>query len=167
MEKGRKREDSAGDNIEACKHETQPRKNAVLVELASHDTLRPNRIEDKEKLGSIYRRIREILESARSGAYRAVNFAMVQAYWQIGRVIVEEEQGGKAKAEYWVKKLGENENRIVEIVVTNKFVTIPELSKMLKISTTAVENNIAKLKAKKILKRIGPDKGGYWEVVKK
>jgi ATP-dependent DNA helicase RecG len=71
----------------------------------------------------------------------------------------------------WVKKLGEklgeNENRIVEIVVTNKFVTIPELSKMLKISTTAVENNIAKLKAKKILKRIGPDKGGYWEVVKK
>jgi ATP-dependent DNA helicase RecG len=44
-------------------------------------------------------------------------------------------------------------------------VTIPELSKMLKISTTAVENNIAKLKAKKILKRIGPDKGGHWEIV--
>lgn len=65
------------------------------------------------------------------------------------------------------EKLGENENRIVEIVVTNKFVTIPELSKMLKISTTAVENNIAKLKAKKILKRIGPDKGGHWEVIEK
>ena len=171
MAKGRKRKDSASENIEAYKHETQPRKNAVLVELASHDTSRPNRIEDKEKLGSIYRRIREILESARSGAYRAVNFAMVQAYRHIGRVIVEEDQRGKAKAEYGVKKLGEklgeNENRIVEIVVTNKFVTIPELSKMLKISTTAVENNIAKLKAKNILKRIGPDKGGYWEVVKK
>ena len=100
MEKGRKRKDPAVENVEAYKHETQPHKNTVLVELASHDTSRPNRTEDKEKLGSIYRRIREILESARSGAYRAVNFAMVQAYWHIGRVIVEEEQMGKAKAEY-------------------------------------------------------------------
>ena len=100
MEKGRKRKDPAVENVEAYKHETQPHKNTVLVELASHDTSRPNRTEDKEKLESIYRRIREILESARSGAYRAVNFAMVQAYWHIGRVIVEEEQMGKAKAEY-------------------------------------------------------------------
>ena len=40
------------------------------------------------------------MRTARSGAYRAVNFAMVQAYWHIGKVIVEEEQRGKAKAEY-------------------------------------------------------------------
>lgn len=66
-----------------------------------------------------------------------------------------------------MKKLGENERGILEIIVKNKFVTIPELSKALEISTTAVENNLAKLKAKKVLKRIGPDKGGYWEVVKK
>jgi len=65
------------------------------------------------------------------------------------------------------EKLGENEKRIIEFVVKNKFVTIPELSKLLGISTTAVENNLAKLKAKGILKRIGPAKGGYWEVVKK
>jgi len=36
---------------------------------------------------------------------------------------------------------------------------------MLEISTTAVENNLAKLKAKKILKRVGPAKGGHWEIV--
>ena len=63
------------------------------------------------------------------------------------------------------EKLGENENSILEIVAKNKFITIPELSKMLGISTTAVENNLAKLKVKKILKRIGPDKGGHWEIV--
>ncbi|MBM4135691.1 MAG: DUF1016 domain-containing protein [Nitrospira sp.] len=57
-------------------------------------------IEDTKTVESIYRRVREILETARSSAYRAVNFAMVQAYWHIGRVIVEEEQRGKAKAEY-------------------------------------------------------------------
>jgi hypothetical protein len=57
-------------------------------------------IEDTKTAESIYRRVREILKTARSGAYRAINFAMVQAYWHIGKVIVEEEQRGKAKAEY-------------------------------------------------------------------
>jgi ATP-dependent DNA helicase RecG len=48
----------------------------------------------------------------------------------------------------------------IDIIKQNKFVTIPELSKSLKISTTAIENNLAKLKQRKILKRVGPDKGG-------
>ncbi len=47
-----------------------------------------------------YENIRLILEEARSHAYRAVNFAMVTAYWNIGKVIVEEEQKGKTRAEY-------------------------------------------------------------------
>jgi len=64
------------------------------------------------------------------------------------------------------EKLGENEQKILENIAENKFVTIPELSDMLGISTTAVENNLAKLKSKKVIKRIGPDKGGHWEIVK-
>ena len=47
-----------------------------------------------------YRNVREILEQARQSAYRAVNFAMVMAYWEVGRLIVEEEQQGKDRAEY-------------------------------------------------------------------
>lgn len=47
-----------------------------------------------------YKSIRAILEKARSKAFKAVNVAMVQAYWSIGRIIVEEEQKGKAKAGY-------------------------------------------------------------------
>ena len=53
------------------------------------------KIADTKTVASIYSRVREILETARSSAYRAVNFAMVQAYWHIGSVIVEEEQQGK------------------------------------------------------------------------
>ena len=34
-----------------------------------------------------------VLESARANAYRAVNSVMVQAYWHVGRLIVEHEQG--------------------------------------------------------------------------
>ncbi len=39
-----------------------------------------------------YERIRSILSEARAGVYRAINAAMVAAYWEIGRVIVEQEQ---------------------------------------------------------------------------
>jgi predicted nuclease of restriction endonuclease-like (RecB) superfamily len=49
---------------------------------------------------SFFTDVRSILASARQQAYTAVNAAMVQAYWQIGQRIVEEEQGGQAKAVY-------------------------------------------------------------------
>ena len=44
--------------------------------------------------------VKEILKNARQKAYTAVNSAMVEAYWKIGRRIVEEEQNGKERAEY-------------------------------------------------------------------
>jgi predicted nuclease of restriction endonuclease-like (RecB) superfamily len=48
----------------------------------------------------LYRRVREIIESARVGAARSVNTMQVVAYWLIGREIVEEEQKGKRRADY-------------------------------------------------------------------
>ena len=47
-----------------------------------------------------YQSIADIIAQARRQSYRAVNSAMVEAYWQIGRMIVEEEQQGKERAEY-------------------------------------------------------------------
>ena len=54
---------------------------------------------------NLYGAIRQVLETARQSAYKAVNFAMVQAYWQIGRLIVEDEQNGENRAEYGKKVL--------------------------------------------------------------
>ncbi len=39
-----------------------------------------------------FQEVATILRNARHNAYRAINFAMVEAYWQVGRMIVEEEQ---------------------------------------------------------------------------
>ncbi|HWB26523.1 MAG TPA: PDDEXK nuclease domain-containing protein [Chitinophagaceae bacterium] len=44
--------------------------------------------------------IKEIISAARSRAYSAVNLAMIEAYWNIGKRIVEEEQNGQKRAEY-------------------------------------------------------------------
>lgn len=47
-----------------------------------------------------YDSVAKVLEDARHNAYRTVNFAMVAAYWQVGRMIVQEEQRGKERAGY-------------------------------------------------------------------
>jgi predicted nuclease of restriction endonuclease-like (RecB) superfamily len=47
----------------------------------------------------IYSQIKEILSDARRKAYSAVNFAMVEAYWHIGKQIVET-QDNNERAEY-------------------------------------------------------------------
>ena len=54
--------------------------------------------------------IRGIIDKAREGAVRSVDFCRVQMYWNIGRRIFEEEQQGKARAEYGsylIKRLAE------------------------------------------------------------
>ncbi len=48
-----------------------------------------------------YEEISRILLEARNRVYQTANFAMVEAYWNIGRSIVEQ-QGGEEKAEYGI-----------------------------------------------------------------
>lgn len=58
----------------------------------------------KPKLPTVYGDIQigivELLESARRAAARSVNALMTASYWEIGRRIVEFEQGGKGRAKY-------------------------------------------------------------------
>ena len=49
---------------------------------------------------NLYNEVREIIASARQGAVRSVDFSRVQMYWNIGKRILETEQGGKERAEY-------------------------------------------------------------------
>lgn len=49
---------------------------------------------------SLYIKIKTVLDLARDKAYRFVNFVMVEAYWNIGKIIVEEEQKGQRRAKY-------------------------------------------------------------------
>jgi predicted nuclease of restriction endonuclease-like (RecB) superfamily len=50
-------------------------------------------------------RIRGILTAGRQQAFQAINTAMVQSYWQVGREIVEEQQRGAERAEYGARLL--------------------------------------------------------------
>jgi ATP-dependent DNA helicase RecG len=63
-----------------------------------------------------------------------------------------------------VEGLVESQKKILELIKENPYISKSELSKKVGISTTAVDKNIAKLKEKGLLNRIGPDKGGHWEI---
>ena len=68
------------------------------------------------ELSSFHHEIKQILQTARRKAQTAVNSAMVEAYWLIGKRIVEEEQNGEARAQYGQRLL---ENLSIEL--SNEF----------------------------------------------
>jgi predicted nuclease of restriction endonuclease-like (RecB) superfamily len=53
-----------------------------------------------KSIDKLFGNVRKIIEQARNAAYRSVNTIMVKAYWEIGRMIFEEEQQGKQRADY-------------------------------------------------------------------
>ena len=63
-----------------------------------------------------YSKIAEILKSARTKVVQTVNSTMVETYFEIGKLIVEEEQKGKERAEYGKQILKELSNKL-----TNEF----------------------------------------------
>ncbi|UCE74009.1 MAG: winged helix-turn-helix domain-containing protein [Methanomassiliicoccales archaeon] len=63
------------------------------------------------------------------------------------------------------ERLGENQKRILQLMKADPHITIPKLAEKIGISTTSVENNITKLKKKGLLRRVGPAKGGHWEII--
>jgi len=142
------------------------RRNPIIADLF-------HRMGKVERMGTGIKRMRKLMRDAelKEPVFEMDAFFRVTFYrdprYSLKADRSQKTGGSKEKGlgEKLGEKLGENENRILEIIAKNRFATIPEISKTLGISTTAVENNLAKLKAKKILKRIGPAKGGHWEIV--
>lgn len=64
------------------------------------------------EIEQLYQNVKDIIETSRAIAYRAANTSMVQTYWNIGRLIVEEEQKGEQRAEYGKTLLKELSKRL-------------------------------------------------------
>ncbi len=62
------------------------------------------------------------------------------------------------------EKLGETRAAILQAMYLNPRVSAKALAADLGLSTTAIENQIRILKNEKFVRRLGPAKGGYWEV---
>jgi ATP-dependent DNA helicase RecG len=63
------------------------------------------------------------------------------------------------------EKVTVNQQKIVDTIRNNPFVTREELVEIVGISLSKIKENIAKLKAKGLIERVGPDKGGHWRIL--
>lgn len=65
---------------------------------------------------NIYQEIKELLYSAKNRVYQTINTTMTETYFQIGKRIVEEEQGGEIRAEY-----GKSLLKLLSVQLINEF----------------------------------------------
>lgn len=61
-------------------------------------------------------------------------------------------------------KLNNSQFKIIELIKENPKITRNELARILNITSDGVKYNLKKLVNNNIIKRIGPDNGGYWSV---
>jgi ATP-dependent DNA helicase RecG len=65
-----------------------------------------------------------------------------------------------------ISDLGTSSQKIIELIAGNLSITTQEMADVVGISRRAVAKQLANLQAEGIVKRVGPDKGGHWEIVK-
>ena len=63
----------------------------------------------------------------------------------------------------WI--IWKSREKIIALLTENGKLSAVALAERIGISAKAVEKHLANLKADGILKRIGPDKGGHWEII--
>ena len=75
-------------------------------------------------------------------------------------------KGGQISGQKRRLKLTEREKNLLEVIKEKPAISRKELSEALGINPSAVQKHIQKLKERDLLRRIGPDKGGHWEILK-
>jgi predicted HTH transcriptional regulator len=123
-----------------------------------------------EQLGS---GVPQIIEKYGRGVF-SVSENVVQTILRLGKNAVggdgespgEPKTNGHEKGKKRARKGQENERAIFEAIIEDPASSISELAEELSLTIKTVRGHLDKLKAAGRIRRIGPDKGGHWEVVK-
>ena len=62
-------------------------------------------------------------------------------------------------------KLNKTQIEIVKAIINDKHVTYDDLKTIVRVNRSTITRNIAVLKEKGVIRRMGEDKNGYWEVL--
>jgi ATP-dependent DNA helicase RecG len=66
-----------------------------------------------------------------------------------------------------IKSDQKSDQKVLEIVFKKPYITIQELSEAIGLTYAGAKKNMTKLKKQQKIRRVGPDKGGRWEVIEK
>lgn len=146
---------------------TSVRRNLIIADLF-------HRMSKVERIGSGIKRMRDLMKDAglkephfemtaffRASFYRDPRYSLKKLEVRSGSKKDLGESAEKVRRKY-----GENAEKVFVSVKDDLFIKTHEIADRTQLSQRTVENAIAKLKKAGLLKRIGPDKGGHWEVVK-
>jgi len=88
-------------------------------------------------------------------------------FYKVTSPLVKITEASEKTREKVGEKLTKNQKMIIDFIQKEPIISAKELSKLGGISPRKIEVNLSKLKEKGLLRRIGADRGGYWEVVDK
>ena len=134
-------------------------RNPLLFSLMQKDDL-------VEQVGSGINRIREAMKKAglKAPIFEFGKFFAVTLFRpnenEISKIV------GKYSPQKTPQKPTRLEEEMLDLISANSAITREEIALKLRLSPETVKEYLAKLKEKRLLKRIGPDKGGHWETAK-
>jgi len=74
---------------------------------------------------------------------------------------------GKVESKEKIEKSKEkSKEKIMRFISENPQITTNQLAELTNLSIAGVEKNLRRLKEQNLIRRVGPDKGGHWEVIK-
>ncbi len=141
------------------------RRNHLIADLFS-------RIHFGERMGSGMKRMRDICRKENAPypkiEYTDTHFYIVfkqsREYLKMAEREVLEKVVRKGGQKRW-SELTKRQREILRLLKENAKLSRKELSDKLSINPSAVQKHIERLKKKGFIKRVGPDKGGYWKVL--
>lgn len=125
---------------------------------------------DIEKWGSGIKRIYdECQENGVKVEFKVLKSGFVVKFFRIDVKEIESHPtkeifSGQEKTEKWSRKWSDKQKLIIQLISENKNISRKELSEKVGINPSAIQKHIDKFKKEGILKRVGPNKGGYWEL---
>ena len=116
----------------------------------------------------------QLVENLGSGVYRILNkykrtiFKITENFIEICFPYDENYQpeSESGLVEGLVKGLVESQQRLVKLIAGNPKISKKEMANVLGISITGIDKSINSLKEKGIIKRIGSNSSGHWEIIK-
>ena len=62
---------------------------------------------------------------------------------------------------------GKLSQKIIELIRKNGTISTQEMAKIIGVDRRTIARHIKKMQAQDIVRRVGPDKGGHWEIIHK
>ncbi len=133
------------------------------------------RMELVEKIGSGLLRINEMMDEyllphpviRASDVYFGISFERPDLQkMSVEQRRIEYRRVTERVTENVTERVTEKQKIVVDLIAGNRNVTITEIVDQMKVSRKSVNVYIKQLQEKGIIRRIGPDRGGYWDVMR-